>query len=231
MHVSLSDVLTCPACGPEHGLVLLTDLVEERRVVSGVLGCPNCRSRYPIRDGVADLRVARAPGAGAGQADAAPTSPAGPEAEGAHGPEAAAAVPPDQDAAVRLAAGLGLDRVRGVVALAGPIIDRAGAVARLTDQVEIVTLVEGEDGVEPSRRGWSILRVSGNRLPFRDMALAGVGLPGHVGDLLDDAVRALRPAGRLVLEPPSPPALERAREAGMLVILDAAEVQVLARRA
>ncbi|HWK89996.1 MAG TPA: Trm112 family protein, partial [Longimicrobium sp.] len=60
MHILLTDLLTCPRCGPEHGLVLLADRIEERRVVRGRLGCPNCRETYPVAGTVADLRVAGA---------------------------------------------------------------------------------------------------------------------------------------------------------------------------
>jgi hypothetical protein len=38
MHLSLSDLLTCPRCGPGWGLVLLPGEVRERRVETGVLG-------------------------------------------------------------------------------------------------------------------------------------------------------------------------------------------------
>ena len=56
MHLLLTDRLTCPRCGPEFGLVLLADRLEDRRVLEGALGCPNCRDRYPVRDGFGDLR-------------------------------------------------------------------------------------------------------------------------------------------------------------------------------
>src|SRR5688500_18729002 len=59
MHILLTDLLTCPRCGPEFGLIVLSEGLEDRRVVEGRLGCANCRSSYPIRRGVADLRHAR----------------------------------------------------------------------------------------------------------------------------------------------------------------------------
>jgi uncharacterized protein YbaR (Trm112 family) len=51
MHIVLTDVLTCPRCGPEFGLILLAHHVEARRVSSGALGCSNCREKYPIVEG------------------------------------------------------------------------------------------------------------------------------------------------------------------------------------
>ncbi|MEJ2678028.1 MAG: hypothetical protein P8174_03010, partial [Gemmatimonadota bacterium] len=58
MHILLTDILSCPRCGPEHGLVLMAERVEDRRVREGVLGCANCRERYAVHGGLVDLRVA-----------------------------------------------------------------------------------------------------------------------------------------------------------------------------
>ena len=58
MHLVLTDRLTCVRCGPTFGLILLADELQERRVIRGSLGCPNCRERYEIEAGFADLRVA-----------------------------------------------------------------------------------------------------------------------------------------------------------------------------
>ena len=57
MHLLLTDRLTCPRCGPSFGLILLADRMNDRRVVDGVLGCPNCRDGFPVRDGFGDLRA------------------------------------------------------------------------------------------------------------------------------------------------------------------------------
>ena len=54
MYILLTDALTCPRCGPEFGLLVLADRMEERRVIEGRLGCANCRSAFPIRDAAAD---------------------------------------------------------------------------------------------------------------------------------------------------------------------------------
>src|SRR5690606_8442394 len=53
MHIVLTDLLTCPRCGPAHGLILVADGLAERRVLDGALGCANCREKYEIRDGAA----------------------------------------------------------------------------------------------------------------------------------------------------------------------------------
>ena len=38
MHILLTDLLFCPRCGPQHGLILLANRLEERRVLDGWLG-------------------------------------------------------------------------------------------------------------------------------------------------------------------------------------------------
>ena len=76
MHILLTDALTCPRCGPEHGLILLADAIEERRVVSGKLGCPNCRTTFPIAGGGGTV-----PAFGGGPVPPVPT--AGPASSGA----------------------------------------------------------------------------------------------------------------------------------------------------
>src|SRR4051794_6449637 len=131
MHILLTDLLTCPRCGPEFGLVLLAERVEERRVREGRLGCPNCREQYPVRAGVADLRLPGAP-----DADAAAVS-------------SSAA---DADEAVRLAALLGLAEASGTVLLAGDAAAQAGAMAALLGQVEVVAwLAAPPDAPLPAR--------------------------------------------------------------------------------
>jgi uncharacterized protein YbaR (Trm112 family) len=211
MHLSLSDLLACPRCGPAHGLVLLPAEVRGRRVVTGVLGCPNCRERYPVENGITDLRVP-----GAGSAEPAPrTSHAG--ASHARG-----------DEAVRLAALLGLEAVAGVVVVAGPAAAHAPALARLVDGIEGVALV-GFGGPDPIAGGDLSHILVGPRLPFRDASLAGVALTGPATLLLEESARTLRPAARLLLEPVEAALRLRAQDAGMMAVLDAQETLVVAR--
>jgi uncharacterized protein YbaR (Trm112 family) len=215
MHLALSDLLTCPRCGPHHGLVLLPDRVSERRVVSGVLGCPNCRERYPIEDGTADLRAAGTP----------------PPAEDAVGdpiPEQPAGTGPARtEPAVRLAALLGLDGLAGVAVLVGPAARHAAAVAGLAPDVEVVAAGPGSAG--PATGAVSGMRLGG-ALPFRDGALAAVALTGEAAvSLLAEALRALRPGGRLVLEPAAGQLRERAEAAGAGTLLHERDTLVVTR--
>jgi uncharacterized protein YbaR (Trm112 family) len=211
MHLSLSDLLACPRCGPAHGLILLPDEVRGRRVVTGVLGCPNCRERYPVEDGITDLRVP-----GAGSVEQAPTT------------RHAGARHAGDDPAVRLAALLGLEAAAGVVVVAGPVAAHAPALARLVDAIEGVTL-GGFGGPDPIAGGELSHILVGPQLPFRDASLAGIALTGPATVLLEASARTLRPAARLLLEPVGAALRMRAQDAGMIAVLDAQETLVVAR--
>jgi len=51
MYLLLTDILTCPRCGPQFGLILLAERIDDRRVLHGRLGCSNCREHYAVEDG------------------------------------------------------------------------------------------------------------------------------------------------------------------------------------
>jgi uncharacterized protein YbaR (Trm112 family) len=222
MDLSLSDLLTCPRCGPAHGLVLLPAALRGRRVTAGVLGCPNCRERYPIAREIADLR---GPGA-------APTEPADPTERGARAERAGPAADGgadagDAEATLRLAALLGLEGAAGVVGLAGAAAAYGSELARLLEGVEVVALA----GIASAFPAGDVSRllVTGP-LPFRDGALAGIALTGPATAWWEEGVRVVRAGSRVLLEP-APPALRASAEAeGMEVVLAADETLVVARR-
>jgi uncharacterized protein YbaR (Trm112 family) len=195
MHILLTDLLTCPRCGPEFGLVLLAERVEERRVREGRLGCPNCREQYPVRAGVADLRL---PGAPAADATAVwPTE--------------------DADEAVRLAALLGLAEASGTVLLAGAAAAQAGAMAALLGQVEVVAwLAVPPDVPLPPRVN---VLLGGERLPFRDRALRGVASSAHALPP-GEALRVVQPGGRLVVRAAAEGAAAALEQLGAQLLLD-----------
>ncbi len=186
MHILVTDVLACPRCGPGFGLILLAERVVERRVLEGELGCPNCRDRYPIRRGFADLRTAPERSA-ADRDEAAPDS--GELVAGSGTVERA----------TRLAALLGLSEPRRLVLLMGPLAREAAGIADLVQGVEVIAAGRAleswteEDGVS---------RIAvGEALPFLDRSLGGVGLSGATdARRLESAARAVAPLGRLVLE-------------------------------
>lgn len=185
MHILLTDVLACPRCGPAFGLILLADRIENRRVREGVLGCANCRERYPVRAGVADLRR----GAGASFAAGAPP--------------ALAVSPPPADAAeeaYRVAALLGLGEGRGRVLLAGVAPEIATALAALVPELEVALAVPAPEAAE--RAGAAIGAVAADGLPpFQAGSMRGVAISGAWtnGAGLAAAAACLAPGGRLVV--------------------------------
>lgn len=59
MLLSLVDSLRCPAGHEESSLVLSVEAWSDQRVASGLLGCPVCHARYPIRLGVVDFTAGK----------------------------------------------------------------------------------------------------------------------------------------------------------------------------
>ena len=176
MHILLTDRLICPRCGPGFGLILIADRLENRRVIEGSLGCPNCRDRFPVEGGFADLR----PPPRKIRDDA-------PELE-----------PPKSPPAMEVAALLGLTEGGGNVALIGDMAGHATALAELVPGVEFI-------GIAPGLRGWEegegVSRMTaGVSLPLSSGSLRGVGLfadgePSIAGEL----ARVLARAGRIAV--------------------------------
>ncbi len=209
MNLALTDVLACPRCGPPFGLILLPDAVEERRVLEGVLGCPNCHGRYPVHNGVADLRP---PAAGPAAPDQAPPADAA---------IAEPAAPAQAERAVRLAALMGLEVGgaigRHIALLVGPAAALAPMLAAVSEELEVVAAAPAAAG-QPESPRVSRVRVSGT-LPFFDRSLRGVTLSGEAGGpLVEEALRVLHPFGRLVLEDAGADARGRVERAGGRVL-------------
>lgn len=175
MHILVTDRLTCPRCGPDFGLILFADELKDRRVISGSLGCANCRERYPVRDGLADLRPSPRPPLGADE-------PAARE---------------DPEAAVRLAALLGVGEGPGLVLLMGPAVGDAARLAEMLPEIEVIAVHPDLTGGRESE-GVSRM-VVGDRLPFRTGSVRGAVLDGGTHEaLLGEALRSLSPGARLV---------------------------------
>lgn len=218
MDLSLSDLLTCPRCGPDHGLVLLPDVVHDRRVESGVLGCPNCRERFAIGGGVAELAVpgevtaTRVEGAG---------DPPG-EGGGASGPAA-------EGWAAKLGGLLGLAGVAGVVLVAGPASRGVGELGQRVDGLVLVVVehmgVRAAGGVG---EGGSVIR-AGRTLPFRTGSVRGVALTGASVALVAEGLRVLAPAARLLLEPADGAVRSTVESARGVVVLAEGETLVVSR--
>ena len=207
MHILLTDLLTCPRCGPGFGLILLGDRIENRRVLEGVLGCPNCRERYPVRKGFGDLR-------------APPRS------------SLPAVLPPapadDEETVTRVAALLGVREGPGYLVLAGPVARAAPALAGLLERVEVVTMA-------PELREWKeeegVSRLTASPgLPFQSRRIRGVFLDGPSGaSFLEEAVRVVGPGGRIVVRGGEGGGRKTLEEGGLEVLVEEEETVVAVR--
>jgi uncharacterized protein YbaR (Trm112 family) len=198
MLILVTDLLSCPRCGPGFGLVALVDRLEERRVVEGRLGCSNCRTSYPVREGVGDLR----PSGGPFEEEAG-------EAE-------------DPEAAVRLAALMGLGAMAGIALLAGPGARHAAAIAEMVPEVEVLAV----DATAPRGRAGGVSRILADpdRLPLRDGLLRAAALTssGESAGIVHEGLRVLAPGGRLVLDPAAEGSADLLRAAGASLLLEEA---------
>lgn len=211
MFLPLTDILICPACGPGHGLILLADRIEARRVESGALGCPGCRRQYPVRRGFAELRLDPPPAAG----DA---------------PEGAATdvLAPDEQEAFRLAALMGVTRGPGYVAIVGDGARHAPRIAAMIEHLEVVACAP-EAARWPEVPGVSRL-ASTELLPFYDGSLRAVALTANAGGIsVAEAARVLAPGCRLVWEGAGPEAPDALAASGLRLLARQGVTVVAAR--
>jgi uncharacterized protein YbaR (Trm112 family) len=204
LHILLTDVLTCPRCGPTFGLVLQAERIEERDVQEGRLGCPNCRATFSITDGVAELQVGDVP----------------------------ALTDPDADAlgerAFRAAALLGTHPPNATLL----VVERAGLQADEIASIHATAHVVGASlDPPPIHRALGVLSrvLVGTVLPFRDHAFRGVAVLGDPTDaLLRELARVLSRGARLVVDRASPGLGETLRDRGFQVHLEQDGVVVAA---
>lgn len=208
MHLLLTDRLVCPRCGPAFGLILLSDRMEDRRVLEGALGCPNCRERYPVHGGAADLRPPpRAP---------LPAAPPSPET-------------PDPADTMRVAALLGITEGPAHVLVAGDALPHAPALSRLVPELEVLV-------VEPPGIAWDeapgITRMHvGTQLPLQSRSMKGVVLGGQGVDFfLEEGIRILASGARLVVLGHHEGIGRRLMDAGLGLLLDHTGATVATRR-
>ncbi len=207
MNVVLTDHLVCPRCGPPFGLVLLAHNVRDRRVREGEFGCPNCRDRFPVEDGFADLRPP-------------PRGPAPVEAEGVNAATGRTGGRDEEVAsrALRLAAALGVAEGPGLIVVPDSHRAEAGPLARLVRGIEVV--VVGWRGRAVVAEGVSAF-VTGPRLPLRDGVARGVVVAGGEGEgWWGESLRVLVPGGRIVISHATPAARGWVGGAGLVTVLD-----------
>lgn len=175
MHILVTDRLTCPRCGPSFGLILLADELTDRRAISGALGCPNCRETYPVSGGFADLRPS----------PRSPLTADDPPAE------------EDPEAAVRLAALLGVGEGPGLVLLMGSVAGHAAQLAELLPEIEVIA---AHPALRGERESSGVSRMAlADRLPFRSGSVRGAVVEGRgARPLLGEVLRSLTPGARVV---------------------------------
>lgn len=204
MHILITDILTCPRCGPRFGLIVLADRIEDRRVLTGGLGCANCRNEYPIREGIADLRF----GVGGDAAEALP--------------------PPDPERAYRLAALSGVADRQGNVIVAGVEPAMLMEMSRLLPNAQLLGVgsarPRGADGAS-----WVLAR---GGLPFRDRTVVAVVVVGSAEAVdLPEAARVVASGGRLVLDGTGPGAGASLSPTDWTLLLEQDGVAVASRNA
>ncbi|HSM03886.1 MAG TPA: hypothetical protein VK858_04665 [Longimicrobiales bacterium] len=214
MHLLLTDRLVCPRCGPGFGLILRADRLDDRRVIRGGLGCPNCREVYPVAEAVADLR---------------------PPPRADH-PTGADPVLPDDEETLRAQALLGITAGPGHVLLVGRAARFASGLASRVPDLEVVAAgpvpsapSAGPPGEEAGVQGWSRVHL-GETLPFDSRSLGGVLLDGDATvRRLREAARVVTAGGRVVILDAPEGAAGTLMAAGLTVRLDESGVVVAGR--
>lgn len=170
MFIELVELLRCIRAHDESWLVASIDVLHDRSIIRGRLGCPICQAEYAVVEGIADFSEAR-------------VSPV--LTTRAHSPE---------ELAVRAGAFLGLGETNGTVVLGGAWAAGAGALQRATDARVFVANVAAE-AVDEMVGGILV----DSAMPFGVASCAGVALDeSFSASLFENAVRVLRPGGRMV---------------------------------
>ena len=193
MFAPLSDIVTCPRCGPTFGLIMLADHVADRRAHEAWLGCANCRERYRVQQGFANLRFGPAVEDGAGEAGS-------------------------MEEAARLAAFLGITEGPALVLLVGAGALNAPALADMIEGVEVVAAWSSLAD-QPERPGVSRFASTRDVLPFRNASMNGVALTDEASiGLIEEAARVVMPRSRVVIASGKPEVTARVERAGLHVL-------------
>jgi hypothetical protein len=175
--IELTDHLRCPADHDEAFLVLLPDVIEDRSVRSGQLGCPVCHRTFRIENGVLDI----------GGAPAADTADSALDAEG-------------------VMALAGVNGPGGYMALVGPVASLWKEVAELQPGVALVGINPAE-GVNDEAPWFSVIRGYRIPIKSRALRGVVLGKPyADDLAWVREAARVVLPGLRIVGEGADPPA-------------------------
>ena len=207
MHILVTDLLACPRCGPEFGLILRADELLARRVLEGCLACANCRTQYPVRRGFSDLRF---------------------PASGADSPEPLDAENPRE--ALRLGALLGEGTGGRPIALVGGVAGQARILSGWMEGIEFLA-VHADLSDAGEREGITRLGVGAGYLPFLSGSLGGVAVKAPAGlPSTREFARVLAPGSGLVCLEPGESAGAEMEAAGLALRMMSAEGAVGVRK-
>jgi hypothetical protein len=176
MFIELVESLRCPRPHEFTWLVASTLEMAGRDIRRGLLGCPSCSARYPIREGVVDFQT---------RDGTTPIPDSTPLADPSGDPELA----------MRVAALFDLTSPGGFIVLAGEWAHAAPALRALVEGVEVLVL-NGTVALT-SGNGISLARTDGS-IPIRPGVARGLALDERHAVHVRAAARALRQYGRLV---------------------------------
>ncbi len=175
MFIELIDLLRCINAHEDTWLVASFKTVSNRFVLEGNLGCPACSAQYPLREGIADF--------------SAGTSLPSCEAE------RAAASHSREELATRAGAYLEATEPGATIALGGVWAYAAQELSEMAD-VRVLALNAPAEVKESQTVG--LLHV-GSEIPVAPGSLLGVALDAWFpAKIVESAVKAVRPGGRVV---------------------------------
>src|SRR5215211_2670247 len=111
MHIELVDALRCPRRHGDTWLVASIARMDDRDILEGTLGCPECGAEYPVHDGIVSFET---------------------EGGGASADDREVPTELDEGEVMRLAAMLDLASAGGVAMVAGDWAAHARALNDLT---------------------------------------------------------------------------------------------------
>jgi uncharacterized protein YbaR (Trm112 family) len=222
LFIELTEALDCPICRDEFGLVAFVDELQERRVLEGHLGCPECKAEYPIQGGGIDL---------SGLEDRSDTSR---ESDASLVDELAPTAECPDERAMEVAALLGVrERAGARLLLDEGLAACAAVMVGWGERIEILTLVHALASEGPLGSGPGVTPVAGATpagWPIRPHALRGVALLGGSPDRLREAERVLTRGGRLTVLEPTPEVLDAIDDCDFEILAAEARALVGTRR-
>ena len=175
MFIELIDQLRCINEHEDTWLVAAFETVSNRFVLEAGLGCPSCSAQYPIHEGIADFSA----GVDLPSCDA----------------DRAAASHNREEHATRAGAYLEATEPGATIVLGGVW---AYAAEGLSEMAEVRVLALNAPAAVKESHSVGLLRI-GSRIPVAAGSVFGVALDAWFPvELLADAVRAVRPGGRIV---------------------------------